>query len=440
LSIKSFSTFLLFSLLLLSMLPRAGASPSITVSTDKSTYYREEYVSIFISNAPPNCVLAVQISNPGGVVYLEETRTDSQGRASLQPPYTFRVPPDAIYGTYTIYVSGCGDTGSGTFSVTEVPPPPPPPPPGPPKESTSMTVSVDKEVIMLGESVSIRSILSPGLDVTVRLRFACPNGSEVSVSVSMLYGVFTYVFKPDAPGYWRIWVTWEGNAQYEGCVSNTVGVVVRTPVSLRVIAAPSIVGVGGAIVVYADTNPPLKHKPLLISYFSNRTRVWRTIGVFETSSEGFIACVFTPSETGEYVFKAEWVGDPAYMPASANSSRVLVTAEPVTAEDIISMLSRLRELQRLLEEKEKELEASRSTITGLQKSIAELQAGLSSAQSRISSLEKQLAETESKVSEAESRARFTTILGLLSGLLIGLILGYLLFKRRSKSSFPLPPE
>jgi tetrahydromethanopterin S-methyltransferase subunit G len=83
---------------------------------------------------------------------------------------------------------------------------------------------------------------------------------------------------------------------------------------------------------------------------------------------------------------------------------------------------------------------ARATITGLQKSIAELQAGLSSAQSRISSLEKQLAETESKVSEAESRAQFTTILGLLLGLLIGLILGYLLFKRRSKSSFPLPPE
>ncbi|MCX8183738.1 MAG: hypothetical protein N3F08_04905, partial [Crenarchaeota archaeon] len=274
----------------------------------------------------------------------------------------------------------------------------------------------------------------------VKLRFTCPNGSEVSRSVSAPYGAFTYVFKPDAPGYWTIRATWEGNAQYDGCVSNTVGIVVRTTVSLHVIAAPSITGVGGTIVVYAGTTPRLGNRFLTLSYYSNRTMSWRLIGAFETSPEGFIACVFTPSETGEYVFKAEWVGDPAYMPASANSSKVLVTSEPVAAADIISMLSQLKELQRLLGEKEKELEASRSTITGLQKSIAELQAGLSSAQSRISSLEKQLAETESRVSEAESRAQFTTILGLVAGVLIGLILGYLIFRRRPGGSFPLPSE
>ncbi|MEM2058477.1 MAG: hypothetical protein QXO76_09540, partial [Thermoproteota archaeon] len=191
---------------------------------------------------------------------------------------------------------------------------------------------------------------------------------------------------------------------------------------------------------YAGTSPRLAHRFLTISYFSNRTMAWRMVGTFETSAEGFVACVFIPGETGEYVFRAEWVGDPAYTPASANSSKVLVTAEPVGAEDVVKMLSQLRELQRLLDEKQDELESCKGTITSLQKSIAELQAGLSTAQSRISSLERQLAETESRVSEAESRAQFTTILGLIAGVLIGLILGYLIFRRRPGTSFPLPPE
>ncbi len=426
-SLKSFSTCLLLTLLLLVPLLNTYANP-LTVSTDKSEYNRGQDVTISISGATPDCNLGVQVENPVGGVWADQVKANSQGKAST----TYKVPPDAVYGTYTVTVAGCGATGSCTFRVVEVyvPPPPPPPPPPPARESTSMTISVDREQVTLGESVTVKVILTPGLNVTIRLRLTCPNGSEVSRLLSSPYGAYTYVFKPDSPGYWSIRATWEGNERYEGCVSNTVGIIVRTTVSLQMIAAPSITRVGGIIVVYVATTPGLANRPLAISYFSNRTMVWRMIGTFETSREGFTACVFTPTETGEYVFKADWVGDPIYRPASANSSKILVTAEPVAAEDFIKMLSQLRELQRLLGEKESELEASRSMITGLQKSIAELQAGLSSAQSRISSLERQLAETESKVSEAESRAQFTTMLGLVAGVLIGLILGYLLFRRR----------
>ena len=234
--------------------------------------------------------------------------------------------------------------------------------------------------------------------------------------------------------------TWEGNDRYEGCVSNTVGVVVRTHVSLEVLATPSITGVDGTVIVYVTTTPPLANRYLTVAYISNRTRTWTTIGSFETGSNGVLAMVFTPSETGEYRFRVDWVGDPAYTPASANSSRVLVMSEPVTPEDIVNMLSQLRTLEEQLGEKESQLQACGKTVADLQKTIAELQAGLASAESRISSLEKQLAETQSKVSEAESRVQFTSMLGLVAGVLIGLIIGYLVFRRRPGARFPLPPE
>ncbi|MEM3465833.1 MAG: hypothetical protein QW566_05100, partial [Candidatus Jordarchaeales archaeon] len=307
---KSFSACMLLTLLLLIPLLKTYANP-LAVSTDKSEYNRGDTVNISISGAAANCPLGVQVANPvRGVEFVDQVKSDSEGRAST----SFKVSSTAIYGTYTVYVAGCGDSASTTFKVVEVYVPPPPPPP-PPKGTSSLAISVDKEAIMLGEEVTIRGILSPGLDVTVKLRFTCPNGSEVSKSVSAPYGAFTHVFKPDSPGYWSIRATWEGNDQYEGCVSNTVGIVVRTTVSLQVIAAPSITGVGGTIIVYAGTSPRLAHRFLTISYFSNRTMAWRMVGTFETSAEGFVACVFTPGETGEYVFRAEWVGDPAYTPA-----------------------------------------------------------------------------------------------------------------------------
>ncbi len=311
----------------------------------------------------------------------------------------------------------------------------------PPKESSSMIIRVSTELVKLGENVTVRGILSTGLDVAVRLRFTCPNGSEVSVSVPMLYGAFNYVFTPDAPGYWSIRAVWEGNAQYYGCLSNTVGIVVRSPVSLQIIVAPSIIGVGGTLLIYASSTPSLVNRFLTISYIVNRTNVWRTIGTFETGQRGFVACVFAPSETGEYRFSVEWVGDPAYMPSSAESSKVLVTAEPTTPEAIINMMSQLKALQKLLEEKEGELKNYRDAIAGLQRDIGDLQAELSVAESRISSLESQLSETRSRLAEAESRVQFTSILGLVAGVLIGLIIGYLAFRRRPGAGrFPLPPE
>ncbi|MEM3715032.1 MAG: hypothetical protein QXF82_08805 [Nitrososphaeria archaeon] len=420
-SLKSRFTFLLFMLLLLIPFLNTYAS-SLTVSTDKPEYNRGQAVTIFISDATPGCDLGVQVENPAGGVWADQVKADSQGKAST----TYKVPPDAIYGTYTVTVAGGGYSASCTFKVVEVYVPPPPPPP-PPKGTSSITISVSRETIMLGENVTIEGTLSPSLNVTVKLMFTSPNGSEVSKSVSTSYGAFTYVFKPDSPGYWTIKATWEGNNQYEGCVSNTVSIVVRTTISLQVIVAPSITGIGGKIVVYAGTSPYLAHRLLTILYFSNKTMAWRMIGTFETSTEGFVTYIFTPNETGEYVFRAEWVGDSVYTPASANSSKVLVTTELMSVEDIIKALSQLKELQSLLGEKEKELKASSSIITGLQKSIADLQANLSSAQSRISSLERQLA-------EAESRVQFTTVLGLVAGVLIGLMLGYLLLRRRFGSS------
>ncbi len=401
-------------------------TPLVTsLTTDKSEYLRGEAVTIS-GTASAGEWVAIQVKDPNGVnVWIDSVRAGSDGSFTS----SFRLSSTATYGTYTVYATPGpgGQPVTTTFQVVTAPPPPPPPPV---KKSSSMTITLDKTSITLGESVTISGLLTPALNVTVDLEIKCPNGTGVSKSISASKGAFAYVFKPDVAGVWSFKASWKGNDEYYGCESNTVTLIARGAVSLRIFVAPLITSVRSIIIIYADTSPALVDRSLVISYTTNKTVNWITIGSFNTGSDGIVACLFTPTEVAEYKFKVEWIGDSIFMPASATSPGVLVIAESLTAEDIVNALNQLKALQKLLEEKEAELKASRDTISMLNSQIAGLQSDLSNAQSRISSLESQLSETQSRLAEAESRVMLIGILALIVGLLIGILAAYLILKRR----------
>ncbi|MBO3798443.1 MAG: hypothetical protein QW797_08790 [Thermoproteota archaeon] len=118
LNVKSLATCLFFTLLLIPLL-NTYADP-LEVSTDKPEYRRGDTVNMLIS-ASPSCEFGVQVVNPVvGVEFLGQVETDGEGRASV----FFKIPLDALYGTYTVTVAGCGDSGECTFTVVEVIPVP----------------------------------------------------------------------------------------------------------------------------------------------------------------------------------------------------------------------------------------------------------------------------------------------------------------------------
>jgi hypothetical protein len=416
---------LLVVVLTLLLLQISIVTPVVTsLTTDKSEYLRGEAVTIS-GTASAGEWVAIQVKDPNGVnVWIDSVKAGSDGSFTS----SFRLSSTATYGTYTVYATPGpgGQPVTKTFQVVTAPPPPPPPV----KKSSSMTITLDKTSITLGESVTISGLLTPALNVTVDLEIKCPNGTSVSKSILASKGAFTYVFKPDVAGVWSFKASWKGNDEYYGCESSTVTLIARGAVSLRIFVAPLITSVRSIIIIYADTSPALVDRSLVISYTTNKTVNWITIGSFNTGSDGIVACLFTPTEVAEYKFKVEWIGDSIFMPASATSPGVLVIAESLTAQDIVNALNQLKALQKLLEEKEAELKASRDTISMLNSQIAGLQHDLSNAQSRISSLESQLAETQSRLAEAESRVMLIGILALIVGLLIGILVAYLILKRR----------
>jgi len=387
--------------------------PDVTyLSTDKPTYNRGETVTIS-GKASAGEWVAIQVNDPNGVpVWIDTVKAGGDGSFTS----SFQLSSAAEYGTYTVYARP--GLIIAYFRVGEVYVPPPPG-----KKSSSMSITLDKTLITLGEEITIKGSLTPALNTTVDLKITCPNGTEVSKSVSTSLGGFTHVFKPDVGGVWSTRASWAGNDEYYGCSSNTVTVIVRGSVILQITVAPLMTSVGGMIMIYVNTSPPLVDRPLMLSYITNKTAVWNSIGNFETSSGGIVACLFTPGETGKYMFKAEWIGDSVFMPASATSSEVLVIAEPLTVEDIINALNQLKALQELLKEKEGELKSCRDTVSGLQKNIDDLQRDLREMQSTVSDLMSRLAETEAKLSETELRLVPVTIIASVAGLLIGILIG-----------------
>ena len=74
---------------------------ALTVSTNKSEYYRGESVTILVSGGTPNDVYMLQIEDPSGnKVWVDQGSFDSNGAFQ----YQIKIPDDWDYGTYTIRV------------------------------------------------------------------------------------------------------------------------------------------------------------------------------------------------------------------------------------------------------------------------------------------------------------------------------------------------
>ena len=125
-------------LILVAALLPAYAAP-LSVSTDKGTYAPGETVTITIQGKP-NTVYGVQVTGPGGqLIAVKQITAGSDGKATL----LITLASDSPTGTYTIYVSGGGETASTTFTVA-VAAPAPSPAPVSPADAASSALSLAK--------------------------------------------------------------------------------------------------------------------------------------------------------------------------------------------------------------------------------------------------------------------------------------------------------
>ena len=89
-------------------------APDVTVTTDKPVYAPDEIVTIS-GTAGVDALVAIDVKNPTATSIFLDTVTATAGVYLT----AFRLPLDAMLGTYTVYVSTTGYTDETTFTVEE---------------------------------------------------------------------------------------------------------------------------------------------------------------------------------------------------------------------------------------------------------------------------------------------------------------------------------
>lgn len=256
----------------------------------------------------PSREMAVTLNyvKPDSTVVTRTVWTDTYGY------YNDTFTPDSA-GAWTVYAYWPGDglhpgvvSSNVSFTVS--------------KNMTSISCSVSSEKIQLGENIIITGSISPTIEsASVTLTFTKPDNSTLAQTVTLVQGNYSYTFKPDSSGSWRVKASWPGNNIYEGANSSLKAFSVEFFAPVREVPPPENTAV--AIVVGTGV----------------------TVGVTASMSLSGLAQSF--NEAVSELPAPKWLKD--FLNLYAEKTFETLTEEQIKARKIKKML-RLRELLSLL--------------------------------------------------------------------------------------------
>jgi hypothetical protein len=253
--------------LLTSPLACAVCASPITVTTDKASYSTGQTV-VISGSATADAVVTVQVVNPAGTTIFTDVVTATSAGVFTT---SFKLPQDAVTGTYTVYASATEGSNTRSFTVTAAAPTP----------TAALSVAVDGGTIYFpGETAEFYILVSY-------------NGAPVEANVStMLYGPTEVpVTKTEvATGLYKVVLTIPDDAQ-----AGTYAIVVN---------ASSATYVGGVSLKSFQISPTLTDlNARLISINGTVAEIKTNIGTIKanltdintkiTSIEGDVATIET---------------------------------------------------------------------------------------------------------------------------------------------------
>jgi uncharacterized protein YfaS (alpha-2-macroglobulin family) len=168
---------IVFAMLTLIPFARTSSILTITVKTDKSYYNTSDAVSIYgsvLSDGAPlsGVAVALEVHDPvASLVAVRTLQTNSSGAYGL----VFKLPPEALTGSYNVYVS-CTYSGETLFNSTTFQ-----------ASALSITITTDKQSYNIGDNVTISgnvTLSSLGLSgALVAIEVQDPNGTTKVVRV-----------------------------------------------------------------------------------------------------------------------------------------------------------------------------------------------------------------------------------------------------------------
>ena len=273
--------------------------PGLSVSTDKPAYRRGELVTIIVTGAP-GVTVGVECRDPdGNIEFVKQLTIGADGRATTK----FRLKSDAKLGKWTVYAAGGGETASTTFRV---------------KASSSISISLSKNFILIGESVVISGRISPPTTATVSIYYSYEGGSwKLLKSVVATAGSYSYEWTPEKAGVYKLKASWAGTDKYFGATSSEVTLTVSTKRRsfLEITIVPEVILLDQQVTVTGVLTPPLADITITLTYIRpDGTIITRTV---TTNATGGFTDVFTPDAHGIWKVYASWPGNVDYLPATS---------------------------------------------------------------------------------------------------------------------------
>ena len=297
---------LVIALILLFIVVVPAISPSLSVTTDKDAYRPGEKVTITVSGAP-GTVVGIQVLRPDGITteFVDQITIGDNGKAST----SFRLPDDNL-GTWKVVATGGGEKAEKTFRV---------------KGSSRITISLNKDFISLGDSVTISGSINPAVTTTVTIEYRREGGSwNTLAEVNARNGRYSYTWTPSSEGKYYLRASWPGNDRYFGATSSTVSLTVsrkqRSSISIEI--SSSEITLGQNITVSGYLNPPLAGASIEIIYTTPEgDRITRTV---TTNANGRFSDTFYPDISGTWSVKAVWYGNENYFGSSSSVINFMV--------------------------------------------------------------------------------------------------------------------
>jgi|GEM_PF-1047798 len=380
----------------------------------------------------------------GGI--SKSTTTDSSGKYKVDltvasVPVTVKVT--AKKGEYKGSASKSGVEGVVQIDVHLKKPSPPPPPPPPPKEKTTLTLQTPKDEYIVGDLVEVYGTIKPAMKVNIDIVITSPNGTKLKTSIqTMKNGSFSYEFRVDTIGVWKIYAIFAGNEKYKSSRSNTIKLRVKQLATIEISVLPAG---PRQFTITGSINPPVAYVTVFIYVSLDGGKTWLLMCNTTTDKEGCFRIDLNTTVSGWLMFKATFPGTetlsyaeterpPMFKLVSEEEQRLKQEVEELTRE-LEAAKSRIEELEKNLKKANERAEELERKLKEAHNKTKELESLLEETKSEVTRLSNELEEANSEITRLNSEVilyrNLTFVLPILL-LFIGVVIGYFLRKQGSR--------
>jgi len=301
---------LLFALVVASPPVTTFAATALTVSTDRSSYYSGQLLTVSGTVLPvaPRQDVAITVFGPASDLRSVTQVTPSAIGAYSADLMTFGVnDPTGIWSVKATYQGT-----QAVITLTYL---------GQPPKPSTISCLVSSSNITIGDRVVISGSIAPARSsVNVNISYSAHGSWIVLATLSSASdGTYSYSTKPASVGSYQFRASWLGDSSYLGATSSIVSVSVNkiaTTISCK--TSSTDITQGDTITVSGSISPALSGKTVNLTYTKpdGKTTVIRTA---TTGSDGSYSDSYVPDVTGSWSVTASWNGDSDHQAASSQS-------------------------------------------------------------------------------------------------------------------------